>query len=69
MLGRIDDEDKLLVLKEGDKVHYSPAFGKPHNGIVKSVSYRYAFVVYHCDGNWEMYKDYTASRVEVKDLR
>lgn len=69
MVGIINDKDNLLVLKEGDKVHYMPAFGEPENGIVKSVSFLYASVVYSCGGDWERYKDYTSARTAISDLR
>ncbi len=68
MGGRKNNKVSFLVLKEGDKVHYNPAFGKQENGIVKAVNTLSADVVYCCGGNWEKYKDYTSARTAIKDL-
>jgi hypothetical protein len=52
----------------GQKVTYI-SFGKVEHGIVKSLSdAEHVFVVYHCDGNWDRYFDYTAARTEISDL-
>lgn len=59
---------EIKTLKPGDSVHYAP---KMENGVVKSISEDglYAFVVYHCGGEWHKYKDYTAARTSIADLR
>ena len=52
----------------GQKVTYV-SVGKVERGIVKSFSDdEHVFVVYHCDGNWDRYFDYTAARTEIIDL-
>jgi len=55
-------------LKPGDKVTYH-SFSKKEKGIVKSISDEdHVFVVYHCDGEWDNYEDYTAARTYIGDL-
>ena len=54
-------------MKQGDKVTYKTLF-KTEKGIIKSMSNGYAFVVYHCGGDWDNYQNYTAARTEVTDL-
>lgn len=57
-------------VKPGQKVTYAPDYGKEEKGIVKSLSNEnYAFVVYHCGGNWKDYENYTAARTRIKDLK
>lgn len=55
--------------KPGDKVHYTRAWGKTDNGIVKRMGEGCAFVVYHCNQEWDRYFDYTAARTELIDLK
>lgn len=61
-----------MTLTPGSKVHYV-SFGKPpENGIVKALNLRdpkTVFVVYHCDGNWDRYQNYTAASTRIEDLR
>jgi len=53
---------------EGDKVTYI-SHNKKEHGIVKWFpDNKHAFVVYHCDNNWNNYKEYTAARTETNDL-
>ena len=53
----------------GDKVHYV-SVGKVENGIVKSLpDFEFAFVVYHCAGEWDNYQNYTGARTRISDLR
>lgn len=55
-------------MKVGDRVTYQDV-GKTEHGIVKSLSdAEHVFVVYHCDGNWDRYFDYTAARTKISDL-
>ena len=52
----------------GDKVTYKTSY-KVEHGIVKSISdFSYVFVVYHCGGDWNNYKDYTGARTAISDL-
>lgn len=53
----------------GMRVHYVPRIGAPENGIVKSFNDRVAWVVYHCDGNWDRYANYTGASTVLEDLR
>ena len=58
------------VLSEGSKVTYLKGRTKEH-GIIKvfSPEGRHAFVVFHCNNDWENYKDYTGQMSAVKDLK
>lgn len=71
----IEEETKIplwcphFVLKPGDKVTYE-SHGKLEHGIVKSISDQtHMFVVYHCDGKWDEYQNYTAARTCTFDLK
>lgn len=58
----------MKKINEGQKVTYH-SHGKHEQGIVKSISDdEHVFVVYHCDGNWDDYKNYTAVRTKISDL-
>lgn len=59
----------IVKLKEGDKVHYCPEYGKKENGIVKELRDNGAFVVYHCAGQWDNYRNYTGALTDYKDLK
>lgn len=54
-------------MKQGDYVHYTN-HGKKENGRVKSVEDGYAFVVYHCGGDWDNFRNYTGARTETDNL-
>lgn len=56
-------------IKAGKKVHYTAPHGKKENGIVKSVDENIAFVVYHCDNDWDKYFDYTGAATNLTDLK
>lgn len=58
-------------MKIGDKVHYTPAFGRIENGIIKAIgkSAFTVFVVYKCGGDWENYQNYTAASTNILDLK
>lgn len=60
---------KVKTFKPGDSVHYSPSLGKKENGVVKSVNGTTVFVVYHCNGEWHRYKEYTAAATSIADLK
>jgi hypothetical protein len=54
---------KLSELKESDigrDVIYYDGF-EEERGRIKSWNGIYIFVVYHCDGKWDDYQNYTAS--------
>lgn len=57
-------------IKPGAKVHYTAPHGAKENGIVKSMndSKTAAWVVYHCAGDWDNYKDYTGQHTNIKDI-
>lgn len=57
----------------GDFVEYIPPYSKKvEKGRVKgfhSPDSTHVFVVYHCNNDWDNYKDYTAASTPVRDLR
>lgn len=56
------------MFEPGDHVTYH-AYNRTEIGIVKSISDEsHVFVVYHCDGNWHRYDEYTAARTKISDL-
>ena len=58
-------------LKVGDKVCYVPGHGNPENGIIKEIPEHTdtaVRVVYHCNGEWHDYQDYTAAMTNLRDL-
>ena len=57
------------TLKKWDRVTYCPSHGAKEKGIVKEVRDKIAFVVYHCDGEWDRYEEYTGSATNISDLR
>lgn len=64
----------MTLLTEGSKVTYVSQMitrAKNKHGIIKdfSVDPRFAFVVFHCAGEWENYENYTAVRTPVKKLK
>ena len=56
----------MEVLSEGSKVTYVKDRTKEH-GIIKVFSEdgRFAFVVYHCNDDWDNYKNYTGQMTAV----
>jgi len=58
-------------IKVGTKVYYTSPYRKKENGIVKSFNEEKtaAFVVYHCAGEWDNYRNYTGQHTNIKDLR
>jgi len=64
-------KQQLGTLQPGAKVRYSPSYGDEERGIIKNFSEdeKHAFVVYHCGGNWNDYKNYTAARTNHSDLK
>ena len=57
-------------VKVGDKVYYTSPHGKKENGKVKSIndSGTAAWVVYHCNNEWDKYYDYTGISTNIQDL-
>jgi hypothetical protein len=55
-------------MKEGDFVHYTPDHGPKENGRIKTIGKEFASVVYKCDGEWELYMEYTGARTELSRL-
>lgn len=57
-------------MTEGSKVTYTYKDTVLH-GVIKRFhdDYRFAFVVFHCDNNWEEYENYTASLCLIKNLK
>lgn len=63
----------IATLKVGDKVHYIPFEGSNEyeNGIVKEIpewSKNSVRVVYHCNGDWNNYKNYTSQLTNIENL-
>lgn len=61
----------MIVLTEGTKVTYVHGKAKEH-GIIKSFPKEdphHAFVVYHCDDDWEDYESYTGQRTQINHLK
>lgn len=58
-------------MKKGDKVRYSPGYGREEKGIIKNTTDNpsYFFVVYNCSGNWDNYENYTGVRTFIGDLK
>ena len=62
---------KMSEIRVGMKVHYVDTFARNcENGIVKGISQRSeaAFVVYHCDGKWDEFYNYTGALTMLRDL-
>jgi hypothetical protein len=63
-----------MGFKTGDKVTYTPFVGCApsllEKGIVKNLSHRegFVFVVFHCAGEWDNYRDYTAQACDSSRL-
>ncbi len=52
----------------GRWVDYTPSHGDVERGRIKSFNDCCVWVVYHCDNNWDCYKDYTAASTRPEDL-
>jgi hypothetical protein len=60
-------------MEEGDYVYYIPYENCPKDqyqkGRIKEVqSSEWYFVVYHCNNDWDNYKDYTGQRTNINQL-
>jgi len=68
-------EDGLVIMKPGDTVLYiDPSsvnnMTRTRKGIILSIADdEHAFVVYDCGGEWLNYRDYTAAKTNVKQLK
>jgi hypothetical protein len=60
--------NKLTTADIGRWVTYQPFMGEPERGRIKGWSARYIFVVYHCDGHWNDFRNYTAAATQPRDL-
>lgn len=61
--------EPIRQFKPGDYVHYCWLNRPQVNGRVKRVKGDNAFVVYHCNEQWDDYENYTAPMTPLKDLR
>lgn len=52
-------------IKAGDFVYYNYPHGGQSFGRVKRIDGDIAFVVFHCNGDWADYKNYTAANCKV----
>ena len=57
----------------GDKVTFIKG-GKKEHGIVKTVKHNSftksrIYVVYHCEGNWNFYQNYTSALTDAEHLQ
>ena len=52
----------------GRYVVYTDGAGEKQFGRIKSWNPHWIFVVYHCAGEWDNYRDYTAAATDQKDL-
>ena len=59
----------MREIKKGTKVHYTSPHGEITNGIVKSITEGAAFVVYHCNGEWDKYFNYTAAHTYLNNIK
>lgn len=59
-----------MRFSKGQKVTYLTEYKREH-GMIKSLSDdgKAAFVVYHCNNDWEDFENYTGARTNLEDLR
>ena len=55
-----DDRDRYVLYTRGS--------GPKQRGRIKWWNDKYVFVVYHCDGNWDDFHNYTAAATSPDDL-
>ena len=59
----------MKMLRElGQWVEYHGQAGEREVGRVKSSNHKWVFVVYHCDGDWDNFQNYTAAATNPDDL-
>ena len=65
----------MLNIKEitpkdiGRRVIYTSGHSEPEEGVLKSYNETFMFVVFHCNGEWENYRDYTGCCTNPRDLK
>ena len=52
----------------GKWVIYTPDFGLPEKGKIKSWNDKFIFVVYKCDDQWQRFEEYTGCATNPEDL-
>lgn len=59
-----------MKFKVGEDVHYI-GHNRQENGRIKEIDYgqEIAFVVYHCDDDWDNYRNYTGMLTNLSDLK
>ena len=53
----------------GRYVIYTDINGLQEKGRIKSWNDKYIFVVYHCDNNWDNFKNYTGASTHPSNLK
>lgn len=58
-------------MKAGYKVTYVPDHGNIQWGIIKEMhpTEKFAWVVYHCNDDWDDYENYTGQLTNLKNLK
>ena len=61
----------LKVITDGDIGKWVEYQGHNYTqkGRMKSFNDKWVFVVFHCDGNWDNYRDYTGCACDPGDLK
>jgi hypothetical protein len=65
----------IATLKIGQKVHYQPKHYKEdqwENGMIKEIpdhTNNAIRVVFHCNGDWNKFQDYTSQLTNLNDLK
>ena len=64
----------ITDLYVGRKVHYQPVHNVDEweNGIVKEIRNGRndgVWIVYHCDGKWDRFMDYTSAFTDLEDIK
>jgi hypothetical protein len=52
----------------GRWVEYRSCAGEIEIGKIKSWTYKAVFVVYHCNGEWHRFSEFTAEATDPRDL-
>lgn len=53
----------------GDYVNFTYPHGEVQNGRIKTLGKVSAFVVFHCEDNWQHYQEYTGQLCDLKFLK
>jgi len=62
-INKLTDEDV------GRKVIYTDGVKSEQYGCIKSWNYKWIFIVYNCNDDWDNYQDYTGAATNPSDLR